>query len=132
MHKLSGLLFKEDGFCGNQHNYYDYRNSLLDHVLHSRTGIPISLSVLFAAICRRVGVHLDMIGLPGHFLLATRTEPRIFVDAFHGGATYGLQQVRTQTLTLARTGCAADVLSSSLKECKWRVREVGVAGCGKR
>ena len=37
-------------------------------------GIPISLSVLFATICRRVGVQLDMIGLPGHFLLATRAE----------------------------------------------------------
>lgn len=59
------------------------------HVLDSRTGIPISLSVIFAAICRRVDVQLDFIGLPGHFLLATRPAAaggaRVFVDAFHGG-----------------------------------------------
>jgi len=93
---LAHMLFEEMGFCGNQQNYYDYRNSLLDHVIASRTGIPISLSVMFAAICRRVGVHLDMIGLPGHFLLATRGDspeaPRVFVDAFNGGAMLGLDQ----------------------------------------
>lgn len=93
---LSEMLFTEEGFAGNQHNYYDFRNSLLDHVLGSHTGIPISLSVIFAAVCRRVGVDLDMIGLPGHFLLATRprhpAEARVFVDAFHGGSMLGLQQ----------------------------------------
>lgn len=94
--ELAQMLFVEEGFSGNQQNYYDHRNSLLDHVITSHTGIPISLSVLFAAVCRRVGVHLDMIGLPGHFLLATRpqapSEPRVFVDAFHGGAMLGLEQ----------------------------------------
>eukprot|EP00966_Prymnesium_polylepis_P073834 1713642-Prymnesium_polylepis.1 len=85
---LGQMLFDEEGYHGNQQNYYDYRNSLLDHVLQSHMGIPISLSVVFAAICHRVGVALDMIGLPGHFLLATRPtsahEPRVFVDTFHG------------------------------------------------
>ena len=68
---------------------------MLDRVLESRTGIPISLSVLFAAVCRRVGVRLDMIGLPGHFLLATRptaTTPRTFVDVFNGGRLLGLRE----------------------------------------
>ena len=68
---------------------------MLDRVLESRTGIPISLSVLFAAVCRRVGVQLDMIGLPGHFLLATRptpTTPRTFVDVFNGGRLLGLRE----------------------------------------
>ena len=90
---LSHLLFTEDGYKGNEVNYYSPSNSLLDHVLESRTGIPISLSVLFAAVCRRVGVHLDMIGMPGHFLLATQptaSEPRTFVDVFHGGKLLGL------------------------------------------
>ena len=83
-----GALFVADGFRGNTENYYDHRNSLLEHVLASRRGIPISLAVLFAAVCARVGVPLDPIGLPGHFLLATRPLPergreRVFVDVFH-------------------------------------------------
>jgi regulator of sirC expression with transglutaminase-like and TPR domain len=93
---LSRQLFAEDGFHGNEADYYAVNNSLLDRVLEQRTGIPITLSVLFAAICRRVGVHLDMIGLPGHFLLATRSTPatpaRTFIDAFHGGRIIGLLQ----------------------------------------
>ena len=72
---------------------------MLDHVLTSRTGIPISLSVLFAAVCARVGVHLDMIGLPGHFLLATTPQPphgeRVFIDAFHGGRLLSLEHCET-------------------------------------
>ena len=94
---LSEMMFQEDKFGGNTENYYDYRNSLLDCVLDTRLGIPITLSVIFAAVCSRVGVELDSIGLPGHFLLATRPptgaaseEARVFVDAFHGGALLGL------------------------------------------
>ena len=97
---LSALLFREEGFGGNAEDYYNYRNSLLDHVLASRKGIPISLSVLFASVCRRVDVHLDFIGLPGHFLLATRPEPgheRIFVDAFHGGEILDISQCQDST-----------------------------------
>ena len=132
---LSSLLFAEEGFGGNVEDYYNYQNSLLDHVITMKKGIPISLSVLFAAVCSRVGVRapclffsslqpnpsltlfsppplppprsltqvtLDFIGLPGHFLLATRpddsnNEP-IFVDAFHGGDLLDLTrcQVRKQ------------------------------------
>jgi hypothetical protein len=82
------------GFSGNSADYYNAGNSLLDQLLETRKGIPISLSVLFAAVCGRVGVGLDAIGLPGHFLLATRPQPphneRVFVDAFHGGALLDL------------------------------------------
>lgn len=92
---LSSMLFERDGFAGNVDDYYDPGNSLLDKVLATRKGIPISLSVLFAAVCARVGVSLDMIGLPGHFLLATRPqaagEERVFVDAFHGGRLLTLE-----------------------------------------
>ena len=50
--ELSRLMFEEEGFAGNQLNYYDPNNSLLDHVLASRQGIPISLSVAFAAVAQ--------------------------------------------------------------------------------
>ena len=93
---LAELLCKEEGFEGNEADYYDHRNSLLDNVITSRKGIPISLSVLFAAVCARVGVPLDMIGLPGHFLLGTRSEgpsgERLFIDVFHSGRLLNIDQ----------------------------------------
>ena len=95
---LKALLFTEEGLRGaDQGDYYNHENSLLDRVLRSRRGIPISLSCIFAAVCHRIGVELDMIGLPGHFLLATRPPPagraeRIFIDAFHGGELLQLSQ----------------------------------------
>jgi len=90
---LSHLLFTENGYRGNEADYYNPGNSLLNYVLEKKTGLPISLSLLFAAVCRRVGISLDMIGLPGHFMLATQptaTSPRAFVDVFHGGKLLGL------------------------------------------
>ena len=73
--ELAEMMFKSEGFKGNEEDYYAASNSLLDHVLRARTGIPISLSVVFAAVCRRVGVVLDAIGLPGHFLLGIKGRP---------------------------------------------------------
>jgi regulator of sirC expression with transglutaminase-like and TPR domain len=79
------LLFGELGFTGNFASYYDPDNSFLDQVLERRVGIPITLSLLAIEVGRRVGVGLDGVGLPGHFLLRTREDPPGFVDAFSGG-----------------------------------------------
>ena len=79
-------------FRGNQQDYYNYKNSLLDEVIRSRRGIPISLSVIYAGIVQRaIGLQLEPVGLPGHFLLSTtlshkdKPKERIFIDAYHGG-----------------------------------------------
>lgn len=88
---LSNLLFMEDGFAvaNMKHDYDDYRNLLLNRVLSRRMGLPISLAVLFAAICARVGVQMHMIGLPGHqVLLAVHPSGgghQVFVDIHRGG-----------------------------------------------
>lgn len=74
----------EIAFTGDRVDYYDPRNSLLDHVLDRRTGIPITLSVLGIEVARRHRVELEGIGMPGHFLLGDRTTGRFF-DAFDGG-----------------------------------------------
>ena len=81
-----------DKFCGNTEDYYDVDNSLLHEVLTRKTGIPISLAVVYCAVVRRVcGVHLDIIGLPGHIVIGLPFEEgaqesdRMFIDAFDGG-----------------------------------------------
>ena len=79
-------LFVDQGFTGETQRYYDARNSFLNDVLDSRRGLPITLAVLGIEVGRRVGVRLEGIGMPGHFLLRAADSPDTFVDPFHGGA----------------------------------------------
>lgn len=85
---LNDYVFAELGFTGNQQHYYDPRNSLLNHVLERRTGIPITLSIVYIEIARRAGLHAEGIGLPGHFIARVRRdegdERGTMVDPFHG------------------------------------------------
>ncbi len=85
---LDGLrhhLFLDQGFVGNQDDYYDPANSYLDDVLERHLGIPITLALLTMEVGRRIGVPVDGVGLPGHFLLRDRVDRDVFVDAFRGG-----------------------------------------------
>lgn len=83
---LADHLFVGIGFHGNDADYYDPRNSFLDEVIARRTGIPISLSVLYVEVARRVGVSASPVGFPGHFLVRIDDpERRLVVDPFHGG-----------------------------------------------
>lgn len=78
-------LFDDCGFTGDRHSYYDPANSLLDQVLDRRRGLPITLSVLMIEVGRRLGVPLDGVAMPGHFLIRDRVLPGVFVDPFAGG-----------------------------------------------
>jgi len=86
LHGLLRLMFREHGFAGNRGDYYDPRNSFLNEVLGRRLGIPITLSLLLMEVGRRVGVPLDGVGMPGHFLVRDKVDQTTFVDAFNGGA----------------------------------------------
>src|SRR5215212_5706363 len=86
---LNLVLFTEEGFHGNTDDYYDPRNSYLNEVLARRTGIPISLALVYIEVARRVGLVLQGVGLPGHFLVGyippgPDGEP-VFIDPFHDG-----------------------------------------------
>ncbi len=78
-------LFGDLGFHGNADHYREPDNSYLDQVLRRRVGIPISLSVLTMEVGRRLGVPLDGVGMPGHFLVRHRGDPATFLDPFGGG-----------------------------------------------
>lgn len=79
-------LFVRERFAGNRDDYYDPRNSYLDDVLARRLGIPITLSVVAIEVGRRLGLGLDGVGMPGHFLVRDRTVAPAFVDCFDQGA----------------------------------------------
>lgn len=81
---LIAAIHDKLGFEGNAADYYDPRNSYFHRVLERRTGIPITLAVVYLAIGRRLGVDVQGVGFPGHFLVAVAPEPRVIVDPFAG------------------------------------------------
>ena len=91
--ELNHYLFEEQGFTGNRERYEDPRNSFLNQVLERRTGIPITLALVYLEVARRSGVRVVGVNFPGHFLLrmpSGRATPGLgddlIVDPFHGGA----------------------------------------------
>lgn len=82
---LSQYLFDEVGFRGNSDDYYDPRNSYLNEVLARRLGIPITLSLVYIEVGRRLEIPLVGVGMPGHFLVRHRDVEDLFIDPFFGG-----------------------------------------------
>jgi regulator of sirC expression with transglutaminase-like and TPR domain len=86
---LNSYLFDTLHFVGNRDKYEDPRNSCLNEVLDRRTGIPITLSVVYMEVARRAGLQVDGINFPGHFLVRcpeTQNSPFLIIDPFHSGA----------------------------------------------
>jgi regulator of sirC expression with transglutaminase-like and TPR domain len=87
LHRLREFLFEEEGFRGNADDYYDPANSCLNQVLQRKLGIPITLSVVMMEVARRIGLCVEGVGLPGHFIVsATVGTDRVLLDPFDGGA----------------------------------------------
>ena len=83
---LNSVMFQEHGFHGNRDNYYDPKNSFLNEVIERRTGIPITLSVLYMEVAQRIGLSLHGVSFPGHFLVKYLDEKeKIVIDPFNGG-----------------------------------------------
>jgi regulator of sirC expression with transglutaminase-like and TPR domain len=83
---ISDCLFDNLGFAGNTTDYYDPRNSFLCEVLDRKVGIPITLSVVYLEVARRVGVLAQGVNFPGHFLVRVAIEDAwLYVDPFSGG-----------------------------------------------
>jgi regulator of sirC expression with transglutaminase-like and TPR domain len=90
---VNSYLFDDQGFTGNQSHYDDPRNNLLNAVLDRRTGIPITLALVYIEVARRAGLRVEGINFPGHFLLKLpgdyediTDQHDVIVDPFHGGA----------------------------------------------
>ncbi|HZP42569.1 MAG TPA: tetratricopeptide repeat protein [Candidatus Binatia bacterium] len=83
---LATHLFRTRGFRGNAEDYYDPRNSFLDQVLARRLGIPITLTVVLIEVGARLGIPVEGVGFPGHFLARIPSpEGAVVVDPFHAG-----------------------------------------------
>ena len=85
------VSLRRAGLRRQPQRYEDPRNSCLNEVLDRRTGIPITLSVVYMEVARRAGLHIDGINFPGHFLVrcpdvGKRASSGLIIDPFHGGA----------------------------------------------
>lgn len=106
---LSEYLFDEQGFRGNEDDYYDPRNSYLNDVLERRLGIPITLAVVYIEVGRRLGLPIVGVGLPGHFLVKYLTpDEEIIIDPFHRG------------IILSEEECADLVSQTAGRPLPWR------------
>lgn len=92
--RLNHALFHTGGFLGEDEVYDAPENSLLGSVLERRKGLPILLSLVYIEVGRRLGVPLQGIGFPTHFLVSpVGAVPRFFVDPFHEGRVLRTDQL---------------------------------------
>jgi regulator of sirC expression with transglutaminase-like and TPR domain len=83
---LHDVLFDEGGFRGNQDDYYNPLNSYLPSVLEQRSGIPITLSLVYKVVAERLELAVEGVNAPGHFLVRVMTDDGwMLVDPFYGG-----------------------------------------------
>lgn len=85
---LNQYLFDEQGFAGNMENYSDPRNSYLNEVLDRKVGIPITLSVVYMEVGWRLGIPLEGVSFPGHFLVkCSHKDGDVVLDPFFKGVS---------------------------------------------
>ncbi|HEX9397686.1 MAG TPA: tetratricopeptide repeat protein [Burkholderiales bacterium] len=108
--ELNRFLFDELGYCGNTEEYYDPRNSYLNEVIDRRVGIPISLAVIYIELGRRIGLPLDGVSFPGHFLVRLRLRGgTLILDPFCGGAPQSEDELRSRLLRVIPAGATGGV-----------------------
>nr|AIE94887.1 hypothetical protein [uncultured marine thaumarchaeote AD1000_54_E04] len=80
---LNEHLFDELGFYGAEEDYYDPGNSFLNIVLDKKTGIPITLSIIYSEVAKNIGLDLQIVGFPGHVIVKYKDE--VILDPFYRG-----------------------------------------------
>jgi regulator of sirC expression with transglutaminase-like and TPR domain len=104
---LNRYLFNELGFSGNVADYYDPRNSFLNEVMDRRLGIPITLSLIYLEVGRRIGLALHGVSFPGHFLVkCTVRDGVVVLDPYGRGVSLSLEDLQ-QRLRALRGGAGA-------------------------
>jgi len=100
---LNKVLFEDEGFQGNRDDYYNPDNSFLNKVLEKHSGNPITLSLLYIEVGRRVGIQIEGIGFPYHFMVRHRwDEGIVYIDPFAGGTLLNEQDCEERLHQIAQ------------------------------
>lgn len=131
INKLNHFLFEELGFKRSDEDYYDPRNSMINEVMDRRTGIPITLSVLYMTLGKEIGLDIHGISFPGHFLVKIpHGEGLIVIDPYHGGVSLSEEELLSmlahhdanatidKLIALLRTASPLDILLRMLRNLK--------------
>jgi regulator of sirC expression with transglutaminase-like and TPR domain len=116
---LNYVLFRQYGFHGNRDDYFNPKNSFLNEVIERKTGIPITLSVLYMEVAQRVGLTLDGVGFPGHFLVKCVGDgEEIVIDPFNSGEIRSREDIDKMLFDLygGKVVFHSDFLASSTKK----------------
>ncbi len=131
---INRVLFHEMGFRGNSAHYEDPQNSLIHCVLERRTGLPLTLSIVYLLIAERCGLTLEPVALPGHFVVGCFTEDRaLYIDPFRNGMVSSREDMLTWLASLDVPRDDADVAPSTIREtlarcCRNLAAHLGSAG----
>jgi regulator of sirC expression with transglutaminase-like and TPR domain len=101
---LDEYLFKQNGFHGSRTDYYHRANSYLNRVIDDREGLPITLSLLYMEIGRRLGLKIEGVGLPGHFVVrfVPKKGESQLIDVFDGGTKLSREDAAKKLNELGR------------------------------
>jgi regulator of sirC expression with transglutaminase-like and TPR domain len=135
---INRVLFHEEGFRGNTENYTDPLNSFLPEVLARKKGLPITLGIVYLLVAQRIGLELEPVGLPGHFMVGCYFENMPFyIDAFEQGAFRTPGEVITFLRTQGLEPALGDLAPSPVREvlcrcCRNLANHYEVAGDERR
>lgn len=100
---MNKILFEEEHFHGNRDDYHNPNNSFLNKVLEEHTGIPVTLSLIYAEVGKRVGIQIDGIGMPYHFLVRCQSpQGFIYIDPYEGGLQMSERSYRERMRQIAQ------------------------------
>lgn len=98
---LNRFLFDEHGFTGNAADYYDPRHSFLNEVLDRKRGIPLTLALVYIEISRRIGLQVQGVSFPAHFLVKCRLrEGTVVLDPYANGISLSLDDLKQRIKSL--------------------------------
>jgi regulator of sirC expression with transglutaminase-like and TPR domain len=98
---LNKFLFQELGFAGEVAEYYEARNNFLNEVIDRRRGIPITLAIIYIDIGRRIGLAIEGVSFPAHFLVKCKfSEGMVVLDPFAGGISLSIDELVTRIESL--------------------------------
>ena len=128
------MLFHENGYHGNHEHYTDPLNSFLPVVLDRRKGIPLSLSIVYLLVAQRLGIDLEPVALPGHFMVGCYLEDApLFIDPFDKGVFRSPEEVFAFLKAGAHQPTIADLAPTTVREvlcrnCRNLVKHYNEAG----